>query len=556
MRFIKFLLVLPIVYMCINAYPNETAIAENNIVHTTITMDETYIYALSKTGDVYCWDYSNGLYKIIITGNAIEISKNYVIKDDGTLWCWDSEFNLEYIDDSVRAVNAGAGHALYIKYDGSLWGIGDNSCGQLGQGTLYTDNGVQIGDDTYTRENIHHVKYIPEYYSEPVKIMDNVKKAEAGMSHSMVLTADGSVYTFGSELYGELADNRDIYINKIPNLVLEDICDIFSSGAACFAIDEHKNSYRWGSNYVDFMGSISNVTKPVRYSENTRYIWNKPGYNYVIDTASSLWILGDTEDEGRIQLSDLTMLNVPVKILDNVDCVIGTDRSEYYDITVVLTLNGDLYLIDRITQDENKIYNPILTLLNKNIRLSEENPANKEFYDLDSCSDEEKQSIKSLYVGGVIQGMTDTAFMPDKTISRAETAALLLRIIGKENEAIESDFSDVSKDNWYYNVVGVSQKYGIIDGYDDNTFRGEEAVSSLQLAVLAARTLKNEGTAIEPETKTEINVPENIPDWAQEDILFALEYGLITDEEAGTLSDKGMTRGEAAVILYRLYCII
>ena len=154
-----------------------------------------------------------------------------------------------------------------------------------------------------------------------------------------------------------------------------------------------------------------------------------------------------------------------------------------------------------------------------------------------------------------MEGITETEFMPDKEITRAEMAALLLRMTGKGDETGEASFSDVSANDWYYGIAGASQKYGIINGYEDNTFRGNETVSELQLVSLAASTLRNEGTAVEPEEKKALGAGI-VPDWAYEDIEYALNHEIITEAEASNISDKPMTRGEAAVILYRLYNVV
>ena len=69
------------------------------------------------------------------------------LKDDGSVFLWgyiESELDIEdplvpkVVKElnGVREIAAGGGHLLALKDDGSLWGIGDNSYGQIGDGTI------------------------------------------------------------------------------------------------------------------------------------------------------------------------------------------------------------------------------------------------------------------------------------------------------------------------------------------------------------------------------------------------------------------------------------
>lgn len=110
------------------------------------------------------------------------------------------------------------------------------------------------------------------------------------------------------------------------------------------------------------------------------------------------------------------------------------------------------------------------------------------------------------------------------------------------------DFADVTTSDWYYSVAGTSKKYGIINGFEDNTFRGDTKISKLQTVVLASRILQKEKfitSVIQKET--------DVPEWAKDNVSIAIDYGLIS---IGEDLNENITRGEAAVILYRLYELI
>src|SRR3546814_8406477 len=84
--------------------------------------------------------------------------------------------------DGVMAIAAGDAHSLALKTDGSLWGFGQNTFGQLG-----------VGDD--------------DQRSAPVKVMDCVRAIAAGEGHSLIVEADGTLWGTGHNNNSQLDDD-------------------------------------------------------------------------------------------------------------------------------------------------------------------------------------------------------------------------------------------------------------------------------------------------------------------------------------------------------------
>ncbi len=91
---------------------------------------------------------------------------------------------------TVTKISAGGTHSLFIKSDGSLWGMGENGNGQLGAGASFV---------TTNRP----------YQIEP----NGVTTISAGFIHSLFRESDGSLWAMGYNGYGELGDgsNTDHY---------------------------------------------------------------------------------------------------------------------------------------------------------------------------------------------------------------------------------------------------------------------------------------------------------------------------------------------------------
>ncbi|KPA16404.1 hypothetical protein MHK_003389, partial [Candidatus Magnetomorum sp. HK-1] len=89
------------------------------------------------------------------------------------------------IDTEVEIVSFGLSvrHSFALKDDGTVWAVGENNYGKLGDGTTTNQ-------------------------SNPIQIfgLGNVARIEAGENHSIVIKDDGTVWTWGQNTYCELGD--------------------------------------------------------------------------------------------------------------------------------------------------------------------------------------------------------------------------------------------------------------------------------------------------------------------------------------------------------------
>ena len=84
---------------------------------------------------------------------------------------------VEIVASSITAIAAGGGHSLFLKSNGSLWAMGWNGYGQLGDGT--TDDG-------------NYETNLPEQI-----VASNVTAIAAGLNHSLFLKSNGSLWAMG-----------------------------------------------------------------------------------------------------------------------------------------------------------------------------------------------------------------------------------------------------------------------------------------------------------------------------------------------------------------------
>jgi uncharacterized protein (TIGR02145 family) len=184
---------------------------------------------------------------------------SFAIKTDGTLWGFG---HFKILDSRLRDVTvfnysvptqigtaknwskvyANLGHVILLGTDGTLWGFGDNSSGELGINTKddYKTTPVQIGTDK------------------------NWEKVAVGYSHTMAIKTDGTLWAWGKNVYGELGNNAawsernpaPIRIGTANNWKSVSAGDGFTAGITSDGV-----LWTWGKNKYGNLGDGTTVNR-------------------------------------------------------------------------------------------------------------------------------------------------------------------------------------------------------------------------------------------------------------------------------------------------------
>lgn len=135
----------------------------------------------------------------------------------------------------------------------------------------------------------------------------------------------------------------------------------------------------------------------------------------------------------------------------------------------------------------------------------------------------------------VYRGYEDGSARPTNSIRRDEFCAVVIRMLGKEDLAVlnapdRPTFSDRVPD-WAWGYVNVAVSSGIINGYDDATFRAENAVTFAEGFAMLTRALGLDTAAI--------------GEWPRKYMDLASQIGLDTGLKASP--DAAMTRADMAL---------
>jgi N-acetylmuramoyl-L-alanine amidase len=123
-----------------------------------------------------------------------------------------------------------------------------------------------------------------------------------------------------------------------------------------------------------------------------------------------------------------------------------------------------------------------MTLLVLGMLPAKESSAYTNFTDV-GTTHRAQAEIYYLVQGGIASGVTTTQFAPDRLVTRAEAATLLGRSLGLNGEKRDTQFPDVSANNFASGYIQQMVEKGIISGFNDGKFYPNETLTRGQMAI-------------------------------------------------------------------------
>ncbi len=248
------------------------------------------------------------------------------IKKDSTGWAWGntSNDNPVQVISGVKFLDASSTTISFVKYDGTVWSIGENNSGNFGDGTynssdsipiqmLNINNAVRVAnnwastiillsDSTLMSVGIDQgegylglgdsitVILIPTQITGIPKIVD-IKSNAMG---SLALAANGDVYFWGTDPDWTTFYTTPIKMPNLSNIVAISGCD---DGYHFLALDDNKNCYAWGDNWdgqfgIPFDTTLIYNSIPQFVSAEVIDIMAGEIFSYIVKSDGSLWASG------------------------------------------------------------------------------------------------------------------------------------------------------------------------------------------------------------------------------------------------------------------------
>jgi alpha-tubulin suppressor-like RCC1 family protein len=265
------------------------------------------------------YTYINRSFTMVSMGKIV----SYAIGFDGTLWGWGSNANRAIgdgtttnrsvptqvgIDTNWSKVIAGKSiigpsdfHNFAIKTDGTLWGWGNNSVGQLGLLDIaFRSIPTQIGPDT------------------------NWSKVSAGTSFTIAIKTDGTLWSWGSNTNGTLglrtaaiaSSNRS---SPVQIGTRSDWTQISSGTSHTIAIRSDGTLWAWGNGSFRQLGITTTFTgnrsSPTQVGVRSDWTQIAAGYSHsmAISSNGTLWSWGGNAD-GQLGIGVATGRSSPVQV--------------------------------------------------------------------------------------------------------------------------------------------------------------------------------------------------------------------------------------------------
>ncbi|WP_458120688.1 S-layer homology domain-containing protein [Paenibacillus sp. Z6-24] len=233
---------------------------------------------------------------------------------------------------------------------------------------------------------------------------------------------------------------------------------------------------------------------------------------------------------------------------------------EGYDLSRITTgiiYNEDqssfMHVPTRVTQIGDQYYAQINSLVSTGTYALVENE--KSFADV--ANHWGRTAIEDMASRMVVEGVNQTAFEPNRNITRAEFAAVAVRAFGLvDQQGTGRSFSDVAGGSWYQSYVGAAAQYGLLNGYADGTFKPDRNISREEAIAILVRAVKlaniDTSTASSTSLQSTYRDANQVSAWAADAVRFAAQQGIVQGNAGMLNTDSPVNRAETAALVDRI----
>ncbi|NCA91723.1 glycoside hydrolase, partial [bacterium] len=164
-----------------------------------------------------------------------------------------------------------------------------------------------------------------------------------------------------------------------------------------------------------------------------------------------------------------------------------------------------------------------------------------------------KDAIFSAFQHGWMKGVSNTAFLPEASLTRAQAAVILVRMLGYSlDTGTGNTFTDIAG-HWAQAEIETARQYGLIGGVGNNRFEPDRPITREEMTVILTNILKMKNI-------TGTNNPILFPDvssennsWSYEAIDTLSRFGIILGyADGGFHPHESLNRSQMAVMIGRL----
>ncbi|SEC00569.1 S-layer homology domain-containing protein [Paenibacillus sp. GP183] len=453
------------------------------------------------------------------------------IKKDSSLWFWGDDLLNSYLpsmpiktinapqrigtDSDWMKISAGNKHVLLIKRDGTLWVIGRNDSGQLGIGNR-------------------------ESTSTPLLIDSNKwKEAAAGSDCSFGIRSDGTLWSWGSnDFYALGLGATNITPNPNPISINFPIVNEVKSN------DTDLNGITTPNAHVQISISSTVITSGKADDKGTFSI--KINKQSVGTKLSIIAIDVNGQVSGVTTVSVLSYTNTSSSSSDHSS---GSGDISSRTPAVEIPTEGKPVNTEPTKPTTKNVFTKnvdtvkVINSLKGNLLTAKESSA--AFTDIKTHWG--SQNINVFVKLGVVSGYEDGSFHPDAKITRAEFATIISKIFNIEGSSNTLSLSDV-KGHWAKDEIQALASHGIINGYEDGSFKPDNSITRAEIIVILSRIIDLSTT----QKLNNVTFGDVTGTWNVQQIKASAEVGLIEGRDNSIFApNEFSTRAESLTVILR-----
>lgn len=161
-------------------------------------------------------------------------------------------------------------------------------------------------------------------------------------------------------------------------------------------------------------------------------------------------------------------------------------------------------------------------------------------------------AIQSLSERGIINGFQDGTFKPGQNLTRGQAAKIIAGVLKLDIKNVTNpNFKDIPASHQYYGAIAALKQAGIIDGYEDGTFRQGANIQRNHVAKIIANALNLKAENVDSLPFTDVRTD-------YKEAIAALFENNVTTGKTATLFDgsSNVTRGQMAAFITRAETVV
>lgn len=388
--------------------------------------------------------------------------------------------------------------------------------------TYIIPEGLEPGEYTlkiYLRDDTGATSTIKE-------IIFNIGEEEEQESNIPKFSFNPSTYTVTDDVYsGDNTISEDVYGSGKLTITVERTDGIETVASVVYGVDDSSTAM-FGIDYIVEPGTLNFAKGEKTKSFDITIINDKPSETpkaIILKLGNALYEGGDA----RI-IGGEAIVNWIVKNVKPVDKEVGdrntTDKED-------IKIKVDKEVTEEVVE-EFKTFNDI-----------------KGHW--------AQEMIEILASKKIITGDDNGNYGPDMGVTRAEFATLIARTLGLEIKILDTGFNDIKTSDWFAPYITAARKAGIVKGVSETMFEPNRIVNRQEMTAMIMRTYRSLSDI--KISSDDINKVKRFADdekiglWAKDDVYSAKYLNLIkgvTEKQFAPIREA--TKAEAATLIYRL----